>query len=197
MTRGQILQKFPKLPRLMALFSSLIVNSTHAPRVAPATIAPSPLATQQPRSISSSKLSEVSGSQVVSSLYRKRQVSPTRARRLSSRACSEIDWGTSGPQPQKPPNTLSLGDKKITSASTERQKRSQNLAPVLVINSVNSLVFSRKIITSAGLYRCCTPGTSAPVVVKNLSHTPTSKAPPNTLSLPTGQNGQKAQKEPK
>ena len=31
---------------------------------------------------------------------------------------------------------------KITSTSTERQKRSQNLAPVLVILSVNSLVFS-------------------------------------------------------
>ena len=46
---------------------------------------------------------------------------------------------------------------KITSASTERQKRSQNLAPVLVIISGNSLVFSRKIITSTGFYRCCAP----------------------------------------
>ena len=33
---------------------------------------------------------------------------------------------------------------KITSTSTERQKRSQNLAPVVVIISGNSLVFSRK-----------------------------------------------------
>ena len=39
--------------------------------------------------------------------------------------------------------------------STERQKGSQNLAPVLVIISGNSLVFSRKIITSTGFYRCC------------------------------------------
>ena len=50
-----------------------------------------------------------------------------------------------------------LGDLNITSASTERQKRSQNLAPVLVINSGNSLVFSRKIITSTGFYRCSPP----------------------------------------
>ena len=62
-----------------------------------------------------------------------------------------------------------VGDLKITSASTERQKRSQNLAPVLVIISGNSLVFSRKIITSTGFYRCCAPGASAPVVVKNQS----------------------------
>ena len=62
-----------------------------------------------------------------------------------------------------------LGDLKITSASTERQKRSQNLAPVLAIISGNSLVFSRKIITSTGFYRCCAPGASAPVVVKNQS----------------------------
>ena len=33
----------------------------------------------------------------------------------------------------------------MTSTSTERQKRSQNLAPVLVINSGNSLIFVRKI----------------------------------------------------
>ena len=43
---------------------------------------------------------------------------------------------------------LSLGDLKITSTSTEKQKRSQNLAPVLVIISGKSLVFSRNIITS-------------------------------------------------
>ena len=55
---------------------------------------------------------------------------------------------------------------KIPSTSTERQKRSQNLAPVLVIISGNSLVFSRKMITSTGSYRCCAAGTSAPVVVK-------------------------------
>ena len=36
--------------------------------------------------------------------------------------------------------------KKTTSTSTERQKRSQNLAPVLVIISGNSLVFSRKLL---------------------------------------------------
>ena len=50
-------------------------------------------------------------------------------------------------------------------------KRSQNSAPVLVIISGNSLVFSRKIITSTGFYRCCAPGASAPVVVKNQSPT--------------------------
>ena len=61
----------------------------------------------------------------------------------------------------------SFGDVKITSTSTERQKRSQNLAPVLVIIFENSLVFSRKIITSTGFYRCCAVGASAPVVVKN------------------------------
>ena len=62
-----------------------------------------------------------------------------------------------------------IGDLKITSTSTERQKRSQNLAPVLVIISGNSLAFSRKLITSTGFYRCCAHGTSAPVVVKNQS----------------------------
>ena len=41
----------------------------------------------------------------------------------------------------------------------------ENLAPVLVIISGNSLVFSRKVITSAGFYRYCAPGASAPVVV--------------------------------
>ena len=58
---------------------------------------------------------------------------------------------------------------KIPSTSTERQRRSQNLAPVLVIISGNSLVFPRKIITSTGFYRCCGAGASAPVVVKNQS----------------------------
>ena len=59
--------------------------------------------------------------------------------------------------------------KKIASTSTERQKRSQNLAPVLVIISVNSLVFPWKVITSTGFYRCCAPGASAPVVLKKIS----------------------------
>ena len=67
---------------------------------------------------------------------------------------------------------VSLGDIIITGTSTERQKRSQNLAPVLVIISGNSLVFSRKIINSSGFYRCCAPGASAPVVVKNQSPSP-------------------------
>ena len=34
----------------------------------------------------------------------------------------------------------------MTSTSTEKQKRSQNLLPVLVIISGNSLVFSRKLL---------------------------------------------------
>ena len=58
---------------------------------------------------------------------------------------------------------------KFPSTSTERQKRSLNLAPVLVILYGNSLVFSRKIITSLGFYRCRAAGASAPVVVKNQS----------------------------
>ena len=62
-----------------------------------------------------------------------------------------------------------IGDLKITSTSTERQKRSQNLAPVLVIISGKSLVFSRKIITSTDFYRYCAPDASAPVVVINQS----------------------------
>ena len=63
---------------------------------------------------------------------------------------------------------------KITSASTERPKKkdSQNLAPVLVIISGNSLAFSRKIITSTGFYRCCAPGASAPVVVRYRAQPP-------------------------
>ena len=55
---------------------------------------------------------------------------------------------------------------KITSTSTERQKRSQNSAPVLVIISGNSLLFFWKIITGTGFYRCCAAGASAPVLVK-------------------------------
>ena len=62
-----------------------------------------------------------------------------------------------------------IGDLKITSTSIERQKRSQNLAPVLVITSGNSLVFSTKMITSTGFYRYCAPDAPAPVVVKNQS----------------------------
>ena len=53
--------------------------------------------------------------------------------------------------------------------STEGQKRHQNLAPVLVIISGKSLVFSMKIITSTGFYRCCAPDASAPVVALNRS----------------------------
>ena len=67
------------------------------------------------------------------------------------------------------PCNLAFGDSKITSTSTERQRRSQNLAPVLVILSGNSLVFSRNIISSARFYRCSAPSASAPVVVKNQS----------------------------
>ena len=70
-----------------------------------------------------------------------------------------------------------LGDLKITSTSTERQKRSQNLAPVLVIISGKSLVFSRKIITSTDFYRYCAPDASAPVVVINESPTNFSQKP--------------------
>ena len=77
-------------------------------------------------------------------------------------ACCEVEQETWKGQGQ-------VGDLKITSTSTERQKRSQNSAPVLVIIFGNSLVFSRKIITSTGFYRYCAPGASAPVVVKNQS----------------------------
>ena len=59
--------------------------------------------------------------------------------------------------------------KKISNASIERQKRSQYLAPVLVLISGNSLVFSRTIIASTSFYRCCARGASVPVVVKNQS----------------------------
>ena len=64
---------------------------------------------------------------------------------------------TRGPESRKKPISLErlktssfFGDLKITSTSTERQKHSQNLAPVLVIHFGNSLVFSRKTITSIG-----------------------------------------------
>ena len=68
-----------------------------------------------------------------------------------------------------PDKAFFFGDLKITSTSTERQKRSQNLAPVLLIISGKSLVFSRKIITSTDFYRYCAPDASAPVVVINQS----------------------------
>ena len=55
------------------------------------------------------------------------------------------------------------------STSTEGQKLPENLAPVLVIISGKSLVFSRKMITSTGFYRYCAPVVSAPVVVINES----------------------------
>ena len=70
---------------------------------------------------------------------------------------------------RSPAKGVWLGDSKITTTSTERQKRSQNLAPVLVIISGNSLVFSKKIITSTGFHQCCAASASAPVVVKNQS----------------------------
>ena len=60
-----------------------------------------------------------------------------------------------------------IGAWKITSTSTEGQKLHENLAPVLVITSGKSLVFSRKIITSTGFCRHCAPDASAPVVVIN------------------------------
>ena len=69
-------------------------------------------------------------------------------------------WGVWGSRMPK------IGDSKITSTSTEGQKRSQNLAPVLVIISGNSLVFSWKLLQQYWfLHRCCAPGASAPVVV--------------------------------
>ena len=76
-----------------------------------------------------------------------------------------------------------FGGLKITSASTERQKRSQNSAPVLVIISGSSLIFPRKIITSTGFYRCCALGAPAPVVVKNQS--PISRHLPESLPNPS------------
>ena len=77
---------------------------------------------------------------------------------------------------------LRFGDLTIASTGTERQKRSQNLAPVLVIISGNSLVFSGKITTSTGFYRCCAPAASAPVVVKNQSPIDAPKRAPDCAS---------------
>ena len=51
--------------------------------------------------------------------------------------------------------------------STEGQKFHENSAQALVIITGNSLVFSRKSITSTGFYRHYAPGASAPVVVIN------------------------------
>ena len=59
--------------------------------------------------------------------------------------------------------------KKNYQYSTEGQKLHENSAPVLVIISGHSLVFSRKIITSTGFYRYCAADASAPVVVINQS----------------------------
>ena len=53
--------------------------------------------------------------------------------------------------------------------STEGQNFHENLAPVLVVISGNSLAFYRKIISSTGFYRYCAPDASAPVVVINES----------------------------
>ena len=75
-------------------------------------------------------------------------------------------WRTSGLLSSSSERTSGDRRQKMTSTGTERQKRSQNLAPVLVILSGNSLVFSRKIITSTGFCLCCAAGASAPVVVK-------------------------------
>ena len=92
-------------------------------------------------------------------------------------------WPTFGPisahwqKPHLKP-TLSankFGDLKITSASTERQKRSQNLAPVLVIFSGNSLVFLGKLLPVLVF-------TGAPVVVKNQS--PINSSPKRALRQP-------------
>ena len=74
------------------------------------------------------------------------------------------------PPPQGRNPTLSRSLKNYQ-YSTEAQKFHDNLVPVLVMISRNSLVFSRKIITSAGFYRCCAPDASAPVVVINESPT--------------------------
>ena len=69
----------------------------------------------------------------------------------------ELILGGGGGGPNLAVSVGVVGDLKITSTSTERQKRSQNLAPALVILSGNSLVFSRKIITSAGFCRVLRP----------------------------------------
>ena len=63
-----------------------------------------------------------------------------------------------------------LGDLKITSTGTEGQKRSKHLAPVLVIISGNSLVFSRKIITSTGFTGAAPPARQHQCGKKSVSH---------------------------
>ena len=60
---------------------------------------------------------------------------------------------------------LSEPKKENCQYSIERQRCHQNLAPVPVIISGTSLVFTRQIITSTGFYLCSTPDASAPVVV--------------------------------
>ena len=65
------------------------------------------------------------------------------------------------------------------------KKRSQNLAPVLVIISGNSLVFSRKMITSTDFYWCCAAGASAPVVAKNQSPSYSGDLGPSGRKWPT------------
>ena len=68
---------------------------------------------------------------------------------VSCMCCNEL--GRLENFPPRLPHATSLGDLKITSTSTERQKRSQNLSPVLVIISGSYLVFSRKSkVTSVG-----------------------------------------------
>ena len=63
-----------------------------------------------------------------------------------------------------------LGDLKITSTSTERQKRGHNLAPVLVTISGRSLVFSRKDTTSTGfIHRRCAQRVSTSSGKKSVS----------------------------
>ena len=64
---------------------------------------------------------------------------------------------------------LWVGALKITSTVLKGRSFTKILAPVLVTILWTSLVFSRKIIASTGLYRCCTPDASAPVVAINES----------------------------
>ena len=66
--------------------------------------------------------------------------------------------------------SLCLGDLKITSTALKGQNATKiQHQYCLVIISVNSLVFSRKIIASTSFYWCCASDASAPVVVKNQS----------------------------
>ena len=89
--------------------------------------------------------------------------------RPESQKFHNISGESSCTSPKQGKDRKPLLSEKITSTSTERQKRSQNSAPVLVIISGNSLIFSRKIITSTDFYRYCAPNASAPVVVINQS----------------------------